>query len=47
MVKLRRADVIRDLKALYKRVDAKIARYGELSEGEIRRIVQGVRKRSG
>jgi predicted CopG family antitoxin len=37
-------DVIDDLKALYKKIEPKIARYGTLSEEEVNEIVQRHRK---
>ncbi|MGI0047757.1 MAG: AbrB/MazE/SpoVT family DNA-binding domain-containing protein [Nitrosotalea sp.] len=35
MKKMKMPDVLKDLKALYKRVDARAAKYGKMSEEEI------------
>lgn len=43
MKKMEIPDVMRDLKALYKRVDARIAKYGELSEEEIQKEIEEYR----
>jgi AbrB family looped-hinge helix DNA binding protein len=37
-------DVVEDLKALYKKIEPRIARYGTLSEEEVDEIVQRHRK---
>ncbi len=44
MKKMQVPDVAEELKALYKRIQPRIAKYGELSEGEIEEIVQRHRK---
>jgi len=44
MKKLKIPDVVKDLKELYKKIDAKIAKYGELSDEEIDEIIQKYRR---
>jgi AbrB family looped-hinge helix DNA binding protein len=44
MKKMEIPDVVEDLKALYKRIEPRIAKYGELSEEEIEEIIQTYRK---
>jgi AbrB family looped-hinge helix DNA binding protein len=44
MKKLEIPDVEKKLEALYRRIDRKIAKYGELSEGEIDEEIQRYRK---
>jgi len=43
MKKLRVEDAVRSMQAIYKRIDRRIAKYGELSEEEINDIVQKYR----
>jgi AbrB family looped-hinge helix DNA binding protein len=45
MKKLEVPDVIKDLEAIYKRIDKKIAKYGELSNDEINEVIQDYRKK--
>lgn len=45
MKKMKIPDVVKDLKALYKRIDKRIAKYGELSEEEIDEIIQKYRSK--
>lgn len=45
MKKLEIPDVVRDLEVLYKRVGERIAKYGELSDEEINKIIQRVRRK--
>jgi AbrB family looped-hinge helix DNA binding protein len=49
MKKLEVPDIAKELEAMYKKIDKKIAKYGELSEDEINEIIQKHRKqrRSG
>ncbi|MGQ0638383.1 MAG: AbrB/MazE/SpoVT family DNA-binding domain-containing protein [Nitrososphaerota archaeon] len=44
MKKMEIPHIIRDLKSLYRKVDARTAKYGELSDEEINQIVQKYRK---
>ena len=44
MKKMEIPDVVEDLKALYRKIQPKIAKYGQLSEAEILSIVQRHRK---
>jgi AbrB family looped-hinge helix DNA binding protein len=44
MKRLEIPDVVEDLKALYKKIEPRIARYGTLSEEEVEEIVQRHRK---
>lgn len=44
MKKLKIPDVIKDLQELYKKVDAKIAKYGPLSDEEIDKIIHKYRR---
>ncbi len=44
MKKMEIPDVVEDLKALYREIQPKIAKYGQLSEAEIESIVQRHRK---
>ena len=44
MKKLKVPDVRKELEAVYRRVDEKVAKYGELSDEEINEIVQKYRK---
>jgi AbrB family looped-hinge helix DNA binding protein len=44
MKKMEIPDVVEDLKALYRSIQPKIAKYGQLSEAEIESIVQRHRK---
>jgi AbrB family looped-hinge helix DNA binding protein len=44
MKKLEVPDIAKELEAMYRRIDEKIARYGELSEEEINEIVQKHRR---
>jgi AbrB family looped-hinge helix DNA binding protein len=44
MKRLEIPDVFEDLKALYKKIEPRIARYGTLSEEEVEEIVQRHRK---
>ena len=44
MRKMKIPNVVEELKALYKRIQPRLARYGELSEAEIEEIVQTHRK---
>jgi AbrB family looped-hinge helix DNA binding protein len=46
MKRLEIPDVFEDLKALYKKIEPRIARYGTLSEEEVEEIVQRHRKSS-
>ena len=43
MKKLEVPDLAKELEELYKRIDARIAKYGEISEEEIKEIVQKYR----
>jgi len=43
MKKMEISDLLRDLKALYKRVDARTAKYGRISEEEILREIEEYR----
>jgi AbrB family looped-hinge helix DNA binding protein len=43
MKKMEIPNVLRNLKALYKRIDARSAKYGKISEQEINEIVQKYR----
>jgi len=43
MKKMEIPDVVKDLKALYKKIDKRIAKHGELSEEEIDEIIQKYR----
>jgi len=45
MKKMKIPDVVDDLKALYKKVDARIAKYGEISEEDIEEIIQKYRRK--
>ncbi len=45
MKKMNVSDVVKDLQNLYKKLDPKITKYGELSEKEIDGIIQSERKR--
>lgn len=45
MKKLEIPDVVKDLEELYRRVDERIAKYGELSDEEISKIIQRVRRK--
>ena len=45
MKKLKVPDVTKDLEAIYKRIDKKIAKYGEFSNDEINEVIQDYRKR--
>ena len=49
MKKLEVPDIAKELEAMYRRIDEKIAKYGELSEEEINKIIQKHRRqrRSG
>lgn len=49
MKKLEMPDVTKELEEIYKKIDDKIAKYGELSDQEIDEIIQNFRKqkRSG
>ncbi len=44
MKKMEIPDVVEDLKALYRRIAPRIAKYGELSEEEIGEIIQAHRR---
>ncbi len=44
MKKMEIPDVVEDLKALYRKIQPRIAKYGRLSEAEIEEIVQRHRK---
>ena len=44
MKKLNVPDVAKELEALYKRVDKRIAEYGELTNEEINQVIQDCRK---
>ena len=44
MKKMEIPDIMRDLKSLYRKVDARTAKYGELSDEVINHIVQKYRK---
>ena len=46
MKKMEIPDIVRDLKSIYKKVDARTARYGRLPDQEINDIVQKYRKKS-
>jgi AbrB family looped-hinge helix DNA binding protein len=43
MKKLEVPDVTKELQALYKRIDKKIAKYGELANEEINEVIQNYR----
>ena len=43
MKKLEVPDVTKELQALYKRIDKKIAKYGELTNQEINEVIQNYR----
>ncbi|MFZ1077218.1 MAG: AbrB/MazE/SpoVT family DNA-binding domain-containing protein [Nitrosotalea sp.] len=43
MKKMEIPDVMKDLKELYKRIDSRIEKYGELSEDEIQREIEEYR----
>jgi hypothetical protein len=43
MKKIRVPDPVRELEELYKKIDARVAKYGELSDEEINTIVQKYR----
>lgn len=43
MKKLEVPDVTKELEAIYKHVDKKIAKYGELTDEEINDVIQGYR----
>jgi len=45
MKKMNVPDVVKDLQNLYKKLDTKITKFGELSEKEIDNIIQSERKR--
>ena len=45
MKKLNVPDVAKELEALYKRVDKRIAEYGELTNEEINQVIQDCRKK--
>jgi AbrB family looped-hinge helix DNA binding protein len=45
MKKLEVPDVTKELEAIYKRVDAKIAKHGELANEEINEVIQNYRTR--
>lgn len=44
MKKMEIPDVIKDLQALYKKIDRRIAKYGKMSDEEIDEIIQKYRK---
>ena len=44
MKRLEMPDVVEDMKALYRKIELRIARYGTLSEEEVEEIVQRHRK---
>lgn len=46
MKKIDTSNVEKDLASLFNRVDANAARYGELSDAEINRLVQSYRRRT-
>ena len=43
MKKMEIPDIVRDLKSIYEKVDARIAKYGELSEEEIQKEIEEYR----
>ena len=43
MKKMEIPDIVRDLKSIYKKVDARITKYGELSEEEIQKEIEEYR----
>ena len=43
--KLEIPDVTRELKEIYRKVDSKIAKYGELTDDEIKEIIQEYRRK--
>lgn len=43
--KLEVPDVVKELKDIYRRIDAKIAKYGELTDDEIDEIIQEYRRK--
>lgn len=45
MKKLEIPDVKKELEGIYRKVDARIAKYGELSDEEINEIIQNYRKK--
>ena len=45
MKKMDIPDIVRDLKSIYKKVDARAAKYGKISDKEINEIVQKYRKK--
>ena len=45
MKKLNVPDVVKELEALYKRVDKRIAKHGELTNEEINQVIQDCRKK--
>lgn len=44
MKKLEVPDIAKELEAMYRRIDERIAKYGELSEEEINEIIQKYRR---
>lgn len=45
MKKMDIPDIVRDLKSIYQKVDARAAKYGKMSDKEINEIVQKYRKK--
>jgi hydroxymethylpyrimidine/phosphomethylpyrimidine kinase len=45
MKKLEVPDVTKELEEIYRRVDARIAKYGELTNEEINEVIQDYRRR--
>lgn len=45
MKKMDIPDIVRDLKSIYQKVDARAAKYGKMSDKEINKIVQKYRKK--
>jgi len=47
MKKMEVPDIARELEGIYKKVDSKIAKYGELTNEEINEIIQAHRREGG
>ena len=45
MKKMDIPDIVRDLKSIYQKVDARATKYGKISDEEINEIVQKYRKK--
>ena len=45
MKKLEAPDVTKELEAMYKRIDEKIAKYGELTNEEVNEVIQDYRRK--